>query len=103
MHKIRSSPRDSAMPKKVSTKDTVCFQTGDRSILGKGTNACSGRPDARTLMFVPSRRQMIHLVGESEVKELNRARRMTQRLAKSAPGARTNLLVYAVTWFGSSF
>ena len=61
---VRSSPRDSAMQN--MSKNTVSFQTGDSSILGKGKHAWWEDP-------VP-----IHF------KELNRVGRPTQKLAHTS-------------------
>ena len=47
---IHTSPGN-ATKSDVSTTDVVSFQTSDRSVLSKGGNAGSGRPDATTLLF----------------------------------------------------
>ena len=65
----------------VAKNDCVSFRTGDRSILGKGKNACWGRPDANALMFESGGRESVLL--NIEVQGLNRVNRMTQQLAPS--------------------
>ena len=61
----------------VSTKDTTSFQ---KAIVGKCKKACSGRPAANTLIFQQGGEAFVLL--NIEVKELNRAHRMAQRLVQ---------------------
>ena len=66
--------------KVLSNKDTESFHTGDSSILGKGNNACSVRPRAKTLIFKAGGRESVLL--NIEVEELTRANCVTQKLAQ---------------------
>ena len=65
----------------VSKKDTVSFQTGDSSILGKGENACLERQKMR-IQCQSNQETKTPSCLNIEVSKLDRASHTTQKMAQ---------------------